>query len=279
MNLTKNHIQSFKNFLICEEKSESTIKKYTHDLNVLYEFLDEDKRVTKEILIAYKKNLLSNHKASTTNSMLVAMNTFLQYMNHADLKVKLVKIQNFVHQAKDKELSKTDYQRLLKVSKDKKNRKLDLLIQTICCTGIRVSEHRFITVESLKEGIAIVNNKGKIREIYIPKTLIKSLKLFCKENKILFGPIFITKNGNPIDRSNIWKMMKSLCKDANIDQKKVFPHNLRHLFAKTHYQIEKDIIKLADILGHNNIETTRIYTNLGMKISEKIYSKMNLVLG
>ncbi len=278
MNLTKKSIDEYRKFLICDEKSEATVEKYIHDVNYFYNYLD-NRIVTKEILIAYKKMLLETYKVSSANSMLVALNMFFKVNNYPELKVKLMRLQKNCHKKSERELSKKEYDSLLRASKLTSNRKLDLLLQTLCCTGIRVSEHRFITYESINSGIATINNKGKIREIYIPKKLSKSLKEFCKLNSIKSGPVFITKNGNCLDRSNIWKMMKSLCEIAQVDQKKVFPHNLRHLFAVTYYRLEKDIVKLADILGHTSIETTRIYTFDGKTMDEVIYKRMNLFFG
>lgn len=152
-----------------------------------------------------------------------------------------------------------------------------MLLQTICATGIRVSEHKYITVESLKQGRGIIHNKGKIREIIYPKALKRMLMQYCQRNHIIKGSIFITRNGKPLNRTNIWRDMKKLCAEAGIDQQKVFPHNLRHLFAFTYYRIEKDLVRLADILGHSSIETTRIYTKTNGNDYEKQFRKMNLM--
>ncbi len=148
---------------------------------------------------------------------------------------------------------------MCQAAKQKKNERLNLIIQTICATGIRVSELQYITVEAVKCGEAIVNCKAKTRSVFIVKELKQKLLRYAAEQEIKSGMIFVTKNVKPVNRTNIWREMKALCKDANVNPQKVFPHNLRHLFARTFYGIEKDIAKLADILGHSSINTTRIY--------------------
>ena len=164
------------------------------------------------------------------------------------------------------------------MAKLKRNERLYLLIQTICATGIRVSEHQYLTVEAIKKGKAIIHNKGKAREIFFPDQLRKSLLIYCQKQHIVSGTIFITKHGNPMNRSNIWANMKSLCYEANVNAGKVYPHNLRHLFAFTYYNIEKDLVRLADILGHSSIETTRIYTMTSSFECQKTLSKMKLIV-
>ena len=175
------------------------------------------------------------------------------------MKLKFLKIQESVYCSAEKELSKKEYQRLVDTAKKQKNEKLVLLLQTICGTGIRVSEVKYITSEAVCQGEAVIRLKGKTHTILLPKKLQKALKNYIRREKILTGPVFITRTGRPLDRSNIWKMMKALCRDAGVDEKKVFPHNLRHLFARCFYALDKDIAKLADILGHSSINTTRIY--------------------
>ena len=269
-------IKKYKDFLYEEERSTSTINKYMRDIRAFYEYLPEDKMVTKEVLVAYKQSLADKkYKISSINSMLVAINGLLEFMNLSSFKLKLHKLQRNV--ICEEELSKEEYKRLLEAALRKENERLYMLLQTICGTGIRVSEHQYITVESLEEGKSIVHNKGKTRVIFIPDKLRKILILYCKQEKILSGPIFVTKRGNPMDRSNIWVAMKKLCEDAKVDEKKVYPHNLRHLFALTYYRMQKDVVRLADILGHSNIETTRIYTMTSGKEYQKSLSKMDLV--
>ena len=269
-------IKKYKDFLYEEERSTSTINKYMRDIRAFYEYLPEDKLITKEVLVAYKQSLADKkYKISSINSMLVAINGLLEFMNLSSFKLKLHKLQRNV--ICEEELSKEEYKRLLEAALRKENERLYMLLQTICGTGIRVSEHQYITVESLKEGKSVVHNKGKTRVIFIPDKLRKILILYCKQEKILSGPVFVTKRGNPMDRSNIWVAMKKLCEDAKVDGKKVYPHNLRHLFALTYYRMQKDVVRLADILGHSNIETTRIYTMTSGKEYQKSLSKMDLV--
>ena len=198
-------------------------------------------------------------------------------MEWYDLRVKKLKIQKQIFASTDKELSKAEYDRLLQAAKQKKNERLYLLMQTICSTGIRVSEVRYITVEAVARGIAEINCKGKRRQLFLPKQLCQVLKQYIKEQKIKSGSVFITKNGNPLDRSNIWTDMKKLCKAANVSEKKVFPHNLRHLFARTYYSLQKDIVRLADILGHSSVNTTRIYTMETGEIHRRQIQKLGLL--
>ena len=274
--LTMGLINKFKNYLLGEERSKATIEKYMRDINGFYEYLPEDKVITKEIVIAYKQSLGETYKPASINSMLVAVNGMLAYMGLNDCKVKLQRIQRRIFNDDQNNLSKEEYRRLLSAAASKSNEKLVMLMQTICATGIRVSEHKFVTVEALKHGSTSVYNKGKIREIIFPKKLRRTLLKYCKEHEIDSGSVFITKHGNPLDRSNIWTMMKSLCEEAGVDKAKVFPHNLRHLFAYTFYSLEKDLVRLADILGHSSIETTRIYTKSGLKKCQSIMDRMDL---
>lgn len=269
-------IKQFIKHLSEEERSQATIEKYTRDIKGFYEYLPGDKIISKEIVIAYKQSLVDTYKPTSINSMLVAVNGLLAYMGLNDCKVKLQKIQKRIFHDENN-LSKQEYQRLLAAAESKSNEQLLMLMQTICATGIRVSEHKYVTVEALKQGSAVVKNKGKIREIIFPKKLRRSLLKYCKEHHIDSGAVFITKHGNPLDRSNIWTMMKSLCDEAGVDKAKVFPHNLRHLFAYTFYGLEKDLVRLADILGHSSIETTRIYTKTGMKKCQSIMDRMDLL--
>lgn len=272
-------IGDFRKHLYGEERSEATVDKYMRDIMRFYEYLPkDDKAVTKERLVAYKSSFSDRYKVSSINSMLVALNGLLDYMKLDDLKLKLHKVQRSVFYEDDRELTKDEYKRLLDTALKKGDQRLYMLLQTICGTGIRVSEHKYITVEAVNEGKAVVHNKGKVRTIFIPKKLKWLLKDYCRQKNISTGPVFITKNGKPVDRSNIWNAMKKLCKEAKVDDKKVFPHNLRHLFALTYYRSQKDVVRLADLLGHASIETTRIYTMITGKECQKSLSKMDLVI-
>lgn len=256
--LTEEIIDDYRNNLILQEKRVATIEKYIRDIRA-FSVYTQDKTITKEIVIAYKSHLQENYAVRSVNSMLVSINSLFAFLNWFDLRVKSLKLQQKVFCSEEKELTKAEYKRLCDVAKQKKNQRLNLIIQTICATGIRVSELQYITIEAVKCGEAVVNCKSKTRSVFIIKKLKQNLLRYAAEQGIKSGMIFVTKNGKPINRTNIWREMKSLCKDANVNSQKVFPHNLRHLFARTFYGIEKDIAKLADILGHSSIDTTRIY--------------------
>lgn len=252
-------VEDFEKYLYKEEKSENTVQKYLHDVRAFMLFAG-DSEITKEMVIAYKNKLINeNYAVRSINSMLASLNSFFAFLGWADCKVKSIKLQRLVYCPEEKELTKAEYIRLVNTAKQKGNERLNLILQTICGTGIRVSELQFITVEAVKNGEAIVSLKGKIRSVFIVKELRKKLLRYIAEQKIRSGAIFITRTGRPMSRTNIWREMKNLCAQANVNPKKVFPHNLRHLFARTFYGIEKDIAKLADILGHSSINTTRIY--------------------
>lgn len=257
--ITNELINNFKIYLYEEERSGNTIEKYMRDVRFFREWL-QGRNVDKSVVIEYKKELCQRYEMKSVNSMLSSVNAFFVFMGWYDLKIKTLKIQKQIFAKDEKELTKDEYKRLLNAAKSKGNQKLFLLMQTICATGIRVSELKYITLEVLKDGRADVNMKGKLRVIIIPQELCKMLKRYAAEQKITSGSIFVTKTGRPLDRTNIWKMMKALCESANVDKGKVFPHNLRHLFARTFYSIQKDIVRLADILGHSSVNTTRIYT-------------------
>lgn len=256
--LTEEIIDDYRNNLILQEKRVATIEKYIRDIRA-FSVYTQDKTITKEIVIAYKSHLQENYAVRSVNSMLASINSLFAFLNWFDLRVKSLKLQQKVFCSEEKELTKAEYKRLCDVAKQKKNQRLNLIIQTICATGIRVGELQYITIEAVKCGEAVVNCKSKTRSVFIIKKLKQKLLRYAAEQGIKSGMIFVTKSGKPINRTNIWREMKSLCKDANVNSQKVFPHNLRHLFARTFYGIEKDIAKLADILGHSSIDTTRIY--------------------
>ena len=255
--LSPRHLVSFREYLIREEKSTATIEKYLRDTNGFLEYA-ADREITKELAVAYKAELQKkNYAIRSINSMLASINSLLVFLEWTDCKVKTLRCQRQTYCAEEKELTKSEYLRLLEASK--KNEQLNLVIQTICGTGIRVSELRYFTVEAVNRGEITVQCKSKTRTILVPGKLKKLLLNYAKHCRIQSGTIFVTKNGKPMDRSNIWAQMKRLCTVAGVNPTKVFPHNLRKLFARTFYGIEKDIAKLADILGHSSINTTRIY--------------------
>ena len=256
--LKQEQLYKFKTHLQYEERSLATIEKYLHDVQVFYNYVGEN-TFTKSEVLKYKAHLLTKYTATSANSMLAAINVFFRFCGWYDLCVKQYKIQKSAFCPEEKELTKAEYMRLVHAAKRNSNERLNLIIQTICGTGIRVSELQYITVEAVLKSEAFVNCKGKNRRIFIVAELRKKLLQYIKRQNIKSGAVFVTKNGKPVSRHNIWRDMKALCKDAGVSPSKVFPHNLRHLFARTFYGIEKDIAKLADILGHTSINTTRIY--------------------
>ncbi|MBE6534435.1 MAG: integrase [Ruminococcaceae bacterium] len=274
--ITTEIIKSFKDYLINEEKAVATVNKYLHDVGEFQMWLGEQE-LCKTATLSYKSYLCEHCAPASVNAALSSLNSFFNFMEWYDLRVKNLKIQKQIFASADKELTKAEYDRLLEAAKQKKNERLYLLMQTICSTGIRVSEVRYVTVEAVWRGIAEINCKGKRRQVFLPKQLCQILKQYIREQKIKSGAVFITKNGNPLDRSNIWSDMKKLCKAANVSEKKVFPHNLRHLFARTYYSLQKDIVRLADILGHNSVNTTRIYTMETGEIHRRQIQRLGLL--
>lgn len=254
--ITNEQIRSFALHLHEDEKSEATVEKYIRDVSAFSSFLRE-RELTKQEVIEYKKQISENYAPASVNSMLVSINSFLDFIGFHDLRVKLLKIQRQMFVSEKKELTAAEYRRLLKAAQ---GTRLALVIQTICETGIRVSELEFITVEAVECGRAVVDCKNKTRVILIPTALRKMLLQYIKKTGVKAGSVFVTKTGKKLNRSNIWRDMKALCERANVDQEKVFPHNLRHLFARTFYSLERDIVRLADLLGHSSINTTRVYT-------------------
>ena len=256
--ITAKKLAEFKEHLILEERSEITIEKYIRDVKA-FSVYTQNSDITKETVIAYKKYLQENYAVRSVNSMLASINSLFSFLGWHDLKVKSLKLQQQVFCPEEKELTKAEYTRLCRTAERKHNERLNLILQTICGTGIRVSELQYITVEAVKQGEAVVNCKAKTRSVFIVKELKQKLLRWAAKQGIKSGMIFVTRTGKPISRTNIWREMKALCEEANVNPQKVFPHNLRHLFARVFYGIEKDIAKLADILGHSSINTTRIY--------------------
>lgn len=276
-NVMKGKIGAYKTYLAQEERSASTISQYERDI---YAFLlwAEEGEVTKDSVICYKNELQEQYKAASVNAKLAALNSFFNFLDRSDLRVKQLRLQRQTYCAEDKELTQAEYQRLVKIAERKNNERLSLMIQTICGTGIRVSELQFFTVEAVKFGEVTVKCKNKTRTILIPGKLRKQLKDYAKRNRIEKGVIFCTRTGKPIGRSHIWLQMKKLCRKANVNPAKVFPHNLRKLFARTFYKLERDIAKLADILGHTSIDTTRIYIMTTGAEHRCLIERMGLVL-
>lgn len=266
--ITGDALTLFHENLTQQEKSTATVEKYCRDVRCFAAYL-EGRTVSKEAVMGFKQHLISSgYAARSVNSMLASVNSFLVYMGWSDSKVKSLRLQKKIYCAEERELTKAEYFRLLNAAD---GRQIKLVLQTICSTGIRVSELRFFTVEAMHRGEIVVDCKNKTRNILVPGKLRKALLCYAKEAGIRSGAIFLGKTGKPLDRSRVWAMMKQLCEKANVLASKVFPHNLRKLFARTFYGIEKDIAKLADILGHSSINTTRIYIiSTGREHREKI---------
>lgn len=275
--ITAKAIAEFKGHLILEERSEMTIEKYIRDVKA-FSIYTQSADITKETVISYKKHLQENYAVRSVNSMLASINSLFAFLGWHDLRVKSLKLQQQVFCPEEKELTKAEYTRLCRTAERKHNERLNLILQTICGTGIRVSELQYITVEAVKQGEAVVNCKAKTRSVFIVKELKQKLLRYAAEQNIKSGMIFVTRTGKPISRTNIWREMKALCEEANVSPQKVFPHNLRHLFARVFYGIEKDIAKLADILGHSSINTTRIYIiSTGMEHRQRM-ENMRLII-
>lgn len=258
-NITKEQLLLFEKDLQKDEKSEATIEKYLRDVRLFMKYTGNNE-VTKEVTISYKQKLISDGYATRSiNSMIASINSLFEFLGWAECKVKSIKIQQEIFRPEEKELTKAEYERLCQTAERKSNLQLSLILQTICGTGIRVSELQFFTVEAVRLGVVRVSCKAKTREVFIVSKLQKKLLRYCADCDIKSGCVFVTRAGTPMNRTTIWRAMKSLCLEANVNPSKVFPHNLRHLFDRVFYGIEKDIAKLADILGHSNINTTRIY--------------------
>lgn len=260
-----------------EERSEATIRKYVHDLGALAEFL-AGRAVSKGLLLEWKEALVGQYAPASVNNKLAAINGFLAFCGLNGLRLRKLKIQKSLFLSEEKELAKSEYVRLVRAAERAENERLSLVIQTICATGIRVSELKFITAEAVQTGRAEVSNKGKRRTVFLPDKLRKLLKSYLQKQKITAGAVFVSKNGKPLDRSNIWRDMKKLCESAGVEPSKVFPHNLRHLFARTYYALERDLSRLADILGHSNVTTTRIYTAESGAVHARQIGRLGLVV-
>ena len=296
-----------------EERAASTIQKYEHALRRFFEAVRRDaakkaaaggnpgetvqggidpktagggipgetaegRGITKETVIRYKENLLKRRAASGVNSELAALNGFFTYMEWYECRVRPVRVQRRTYCDPEKELSREEYLRLVNAAAARKNERLALLMQTICSTGIRVSELTYLTVEAVDKGPMEVYNKGKSRMVFLPGKLCVKLRRYCKKRGIHRGRVFITRSGAPLNRSNIWAMMKALCGAAHVPARKVFPHNLRHLFARCFYEVQKDIEHLATILGHSNINTTRIYTRTSGSEHRRQMERLRLLI-
>ena len=270
-------VKDFKTYLYERENAETTISKYSTDLRCFLKFLGNSREVDKARLLAYKEWLIERYAVSSVNSMLAALNQFLEFCGYAQLKIKRVKMQKNLFLREEKELTRKEYQRLVRTAKAEGKIQLALCMEVIAVTGVRVSELKYFTVEQVKKGRIEVHNKGNYRRIFLTSDIRKKLLCFAMFRKITKGYIFATKSGKPKDRSNIWSEMKALKEKANVCGEKIFPHNLRHLFARVYYQTTKDMAGLADVLGHSSLNVTRIYTSSTGEIYQRQLERMTVL--
>ena len=270
-------IQNYAAYLQENERSAATVESYTHALRELLKFMGKSP-LTKAALVAWKQQLMGQYAPATVNAMLAAVNGFVKFMGQPMLAVKPLRIQRALFLEERKELTRAEYERLVRTARQQGREQLALVLQTICATGIRVSELQFITAEAVYCGRAEVSNKGKRRLVFLPQKLREALKGYLRKQKKTAGAVFTTRTGKPLDRSNIWRAMKALCQSAGVAAEKVYPHNLRHLFARVFYALEKDLSRLADILGHSNLTTTRIYTAESGTIHARQMGRLGLVI-
>lgn len=275
--LTWEDLTRYEQHLIKEERSQRTVEQYTAACRGFLRHLGADPRVTKARVLAYRDALRTRYRDSSVNAKLSAVNGLLKFLGWSDCRVKQLRIQRKLFLPTESELTKSEYFRLLETARRQKKRRLCVIMQCLCATGIRVSELEHFTVEQVRAALVRVDCKGKIRFVPIPKPLQKLLLNYCKERGITAGKIFVTRSGKSVDRSNIWREMKALCAAAGVAPGKVFPHNLRHLFARTYYHQTKDITRLADLLGHSSIDTTRIYTAGTGREQERTLSRLGLL--
>ena len=252
-------VDEYEKYLREREMSENTVEKYLRDVWALIKFAGNDE-ITRETVIAFKQSLIEKYRVTSLNSMLAAVNGFLKWMGREELCVRICRTQKQIFRDEKRELTREEYYRLLRAAKAEKKDRLNCLLQAVAGTGMRIGELKYLTVETLKKRQVRIDFKGKIRVILLPSSLCSVLRDYCRRKQIRSGCIFCTGTGRPLDRKNIWAEMKKLCKRAKVEASKVFPHNLRHLFAKCFYEREKDLARLADYLGHSSIETTRRYT-------------------
>ena len=257
--ITAERLAGYAAYLGERERAPATIQKYLRDVEALAAARG-GRPAGKSDLIAWKDHLSASHAPAAVNAMLAGVNGFLAFCGWGELKISPLRLQRSLFWDEGRELTRADYARLVAAARRRENERLALVIQTICATGIRVSELKFITVEAVGEGRAEITNKGKRRVVFLPVKLRRLLAKYLKKRKKTAGAVFTTRTGKPLDRSNIWRDMKALCASAGVEPGRVFPHNLRHLFARTYYSMEKDLSRLADILGHSSVNTTRLYT-------------------
>ena len=274
--ITRKSINAYKQYLLMAEKAHATITKYINEVERLSEYLEHN-ALNKRALLEYRETLAENFSSRTVNTKLAAINGYLAFIGVDEYKVHLLKVQRKAFIAENRELSAAEYKRLVNAADASGNDRLSLVMQTICATGIRISELSYITVDAVKERRMEIRLKGKSRTVIIPSKLCKKLVEYARRQRIDTGAVFRTKGGKPLDRANVCHDMKRICDAAHVEQSKVFPHNLRHLFARAFYSIEKNLSHLADVLGHSSIETTRIYVAASSRQYERMLDKMKLI--
>ena len=277
MRIGEKELARFAAQLRWEERSPATVEKYLREAERFAAWLC-GREADQTLALAYKAELCRSRAPAGVNGAVAALNRLFEALGLQSCRLKAVKVQRRIFREEERELSEREYRRLLSAAGTRKSQRLLLVMETICATGIRVGELRFFTVEAVRLGRAEVSNKGKLRTVFLPQKLPRALLCYATEQKITAGPVFVTRSGRPLDRSNIWREMKALCADAGVAPGKVFPHNLRHLFARTYYALEKDIVRLADILGHSSIDTTRVYTMESGYTHRRQLERMRLVI-
>lgn len=275
--ITEEAIENYCRWLQCQEKSNATVKRYRYYLEQFMLYMD-GKSLSKESVILWKSSMRERMAPVTVNGALAALNGFFKYLGRPELCAKFYKISNSVFCPEQKELTKEEYKRLVRAAKESKNERLMMILQTICSSGIRISELPYITVEAVQCGVADVDCKGRNRKVFLTKKLCELLKKYTVDHNITSGMIFISRTGRALDRSNIWRDMKALGQLADVPEEKIFPHNLRHLFARSFYSLQKDLSRLADILGHSDVNTTRIYTRESGNVHVKILEQLDLLV-
>lgn len=275
--LTGQDITAYANYLRSEERAGATVEKYQRDVNAFAVWL-AGRPVDRELAAQWREYLLAEGLSpSTVNAKLSAVNSLFRFLGWDECRVKFLRIQRQMFREKARELTRKEYERLLEAARSQRRGRLELLMETICSTGIRVSEVHFITVEAAQAGQAVIHLKGKIRTILLSRKLCVKLLKYAKKIKTASGEIFLTKSGKSLSRKQIWQEMKSLCGRAGVTPSKVFPHNLRHLFATIFYQVSRDLVRLADTLGHSSVETTRIYLLTSASEHMKCMERLRLV--
>ena len=279
MTLTPQLIEDYLRRLAEDERGAATIDKYRRDLMRFYEFLPPDKAVDKAVVLSWKEQLVARKYASSSvNVMLASVNGLLTFAGRPEWRAKFLKRQRAAFCDERRELRRAEYEKLVETARREKKTRLTLMMETICSTGIRVSELAFVTVEAVRAGRAELMLKGKCRRILFPAALVRKLSRYAAERRIARGPIFTDKTGSPVSRHRVWYEMKKLGARAGVAASKVFPHNLRHLFARTFYALERDLSKLADLLGHSSVETTRLYIITAGVEHLRQLDKMKLVI-